>query len=374
MSRTRPVDERAALLARHASACDYNTCEVDDLAVEGHLDAYLKVLGIERRVVRLRAGWELSAHPSLARYVARVLEDFRSRNPQERKEAKARAAGARSVAQDALDARVALVALDAQDARVAWDARVALDARAAQDGDRALRRFASWCVQAGGWRWWRWDLSWVTTTFLGARQLQNADVMRWSGPLFEAFVAGAWLLHFTDDTLYWVAKPKVHRDPAPDVRRLHCEDGPALESDVENLYFWHGVLVPAFVVVRPDWITVTHIQTETNAEVRRVMLERYGYTRYLTDCGAQPLDSDPTFGDLYRVDLPDDEPIVAVLVNNSTPEPDGSTKRYLLRCHPELRPMLAGGELGRPQTMTARNAVASTFGMTGATYAPLVET
>lgn len=39
---------------------------------------------------------------------------------------------------------------------------------------------------------------------------------------------------------------------------------------VENLYFWHGVLVPAFVVVKPEWITVQHIETESNAEVRRV--------------------------------------------------------------------------------------------------------
>jgi hypothetical protein len=95
-------------------------------------------------------------------------------------------------------------------------------------------------------------LSWLAVTFLGARQLGKKKVEAWARPLFEAYAAGAWYLYWTDDTLFWVAKPIVHRDPAPGTRRLHHATGPALESDVENLYFWHGVLVPAFVIVRPD--------------------------------------------------------------------------------------------------------------------------
>jgi len=228
-------------------------------------------------------------------------------------------------------------------------------------------------VQRGGWWFYRWDLSWISATLLGARELGHSDVERWSRPLFEAFVAGAWMLHWTDDTLYWVAKPKVHMDPEPRVRRLHRDDGAALESDVENLYFWHGVLVPAFVVVRPDWITVKHIQTEENAEVRRVMLERYGMERFIVDSGAQLVQSD-AFGSLYRTEFPDDEPLVAVVVTNSTAEPDGSFKRYTLRVNPECRPLLADGEMGEPQTLTARNAIAASFGMRGEQYAPAVET
>jgi hypothetical protein len=62
-----------------------------------------------------------------------------------------------------------------------------------------------------------------------------------------------------------------------------------------------------------------------------------------------------------------------VKVRNSTPEPDGSVKDYFLRVHPQLRPMIDGG-LGDPQPMTARNAVASTFGLRGEEYHPTVET
>ena len=37
-------------------------------------------------------------------------------------------------------------------------------------------------------------------------------------------------------------------------------------------------------------------------------------------------------------------------------------------------PMHADGSFGAPQPMTARNAVASTFGLTGAEYMPETET
>ncbi len=54
-----------------------------------------------------------------------------------------------------------------------------------------------------------------------------------------------------------------------------------------------------------------------------------------------------------------DEPIVMVEVLNSTPEPDGTRKTYFLRVPPTMR--------------TAREAVAWTFDMDGAAYAPAVE-
>jgi hypothetical protein len=61
-------------------------------------------------------------------------------------------------------------------------------------------------------------------------------------------------------------------------------------------------------------------------------------------------------------------------VVNSTRETDGSFKRYWLRVDPQIRPLLADNRFGVQQCPTARNAVASTFGMTGEEYAPLVET
>lgn len=142
-------------------------------------------------------------------------------------------------------------------------------------------------------------------------------------------------------------------------RRLHNDKYAAVENDIENLYFWHGVLVPAFVVVRPDWITVKHIETEDNAEVRRVMIERYGQARYLVDAGAISIHADD-WGTLYRKEIPNDEPMVMVKVVNSTPESDHTFKDYFLRVPPTME--------------RARQAVAWTFGKEENEYEPAIET
>jgi uncharacterized protein DUF6745 len=370
--------QRTKDFERFVAACDFPGGLHPDV-IEESLKTYLSALGIERQVVRLEAGWELDQHPPLRKYVDAVLDELVRRNPKlktaraaldaldARAALAARAARAALDALDALAARAAWDALDALDARAALDALDAraaldaLDARAAWDADpiASLRRFAAWCIQSWGWGYWRFDLSWMATTHIGAQQLGKSEVDRWAQPLFEAYIAGCWMLHWTEETLYWVAKPTVHVEVVNGNRRLHNDKYAAIESDVENLYFWHGVLVPAFVVVRPDWITAHHIETESNAEVRRVMIERMGYEKYILESGAQLIHSDET-GALYRKELPDDEPLMAVHVLNSTPEPDGSVKRYMLRVPPNVE--------------RARQAVAWTFDVPEEDYQPLVET
>jgi hypothetical protein len=167
-------------------------------------------------------------------------------------------------------------------------------------------------------------------------------------------------------------RPEVIRKD--DRHRPHCEDGPFLRwRDGWALYAIRGTRVPADVIENPASVTVERINAEQNAEIRRVMLERYGWGRYIEDSGAKELHRDE-FGTLYRQELAGDEPLVMVAVDNSTLEPDGTRKRYFLRVHPELRPLRADGTMGNPQTPTAHNAVASTFGMTGDQYHPVLET
>ena len=177
--------------------------------------------------------------------------------------------------------------------------------------------------------------------------------------------------------------------------RPHCETGPFCRwRDGWSLYYWHGVQVNALIIEHPEQITIPMIEKEENAEVRRIMIERYGVPKYITDSGIKPVHSDD-FGTLYVKPESGDMPALAVVkVINSTPEPDGSFKDYWLRVNPELRPMIHKGltwiqggadpqceqpeegdfVLGGPQEMTARNAVASTFGLRGEHYAPAVET
>jgi len=131
-------------------------------------------------------------------------------------------------------------------------------------------------------------------------------------------------------------------------------------------------------------LTAKQISEEPNAEVRRVLVGTYnlGDTgRYLRDLGAQVIHSDvDQLGlprRLLRIDQPDDEPILAIEVTNSTPEPDGTRKLYTFRCHPELRPLQVPGirtEVGKPQAMTCHNAIASTYGYRGEDFQLAVET
>lgn len=58
----------------------------------------------------------------------------------------------------------------------------------------------------------------------------------------------------------------------------------------------HGVQVPERVVTAPDTLTIAQIQQERNAEVQRVMLERFGWDRYLNATAAtlRHVDTEPT--------------------------------------------------------------------------------
>jgi hypothetical protein len=149
----------------------------------------------------------------------------------------------------------------------------------------------------------------------------------------------------------------LHRDEAG---RLDRGDGPALAyRDGFALHAWRGMPVPAAFLAELSTLTPDRIRAEENAELRRVMLEYYGYERYLADSGARPLHSDET-GTLWRIDLNGDEPVVMVEVLNSTPEPDGTRRTYWLRVPPSTR--------------TARQGVAWTFGLGADVYAPSRET
>ncbi|NYV78140.1 DUF6745 domain-containing protein, partial [Streptomyces sp. UH6] len=150
---------------------------------------------------------------------------------------------------------------------------------------------------------------------------------------------------------------ELHRD---ENGRLDRGDGPALAyPDGFALYAWRGMPVPAEFLNGLASLTPERIRGEENAELRRVMLEHYGYDRYLADSGARPLHRDES-GVLWRIDLPDDEPVVMVEVVNSTAEPDGTFRTYWLRVP--------------PRTRTAREGVAWTFGLAEDAYTPVRQT
>jgi len=139
----------------------------------------------------------------------------------------------------------------------------------------------------------------------------------------------------------------------PPARRLHRSNGPALAwPDGWSVHADHGRRVPGWIVEHPERITVAHIAAQRNAETRRVMIEHYGWPRYITDSGAETVDSAPMDhpirglrgARLLRKRIPGEpEPVVYLDMINSTPEADGTFRHYLERIDPKAY----RGEAGR---------------------------
>ena len=139
--------------------------------------------------------------------------------------------------------------------------------------------------------------------------------------------------------------------------RLHSEDGMALGyPDGWGLYASRGVRVTEQVILRPETLTSKQILSERNIAVRRIMIERLGLDRFLVQARAKCRDADQGgTRRLYRINLPDDEPIVAVRVQCPS-----TGQIYFLRVPPEIR--------------TCREAVAWTFGFQSPDeYRPVAE-
>jgi len=145
-----------------------------------------------------------------------------------------------------------------------------------------------------------------------------------------------------------------------DEGRLHHESKMAIEyEDGWGVYSWHGVRLPGWVIEEPENITPDIILQEDNQEIRRVMLERYGWDRLLLDIGAKTEHKD-SCGELVSTEklgeYLDGEDSVAKFVLVDDPSTD---RRYALRVPPD--------------TKTARGGVAWTFCQDEETYHPVKE-
>lgn len=122
---------------------------------------------------------------------------------------------------------------------------------------------------------------------------------------------------------------------------------------------WRGVPIDARIAFRPETITAAEVLAETNAELRRVLLERMGYDAFLAAVDAAVLDEDEDPGGerrLLKVLMPGDEDLVCVAVYCPS-----TGRQYLLRVPPTMR--------------SCRQAVAWIAGFDSADdYRPLLET
>jgi hypothetical protein len=164
---------------------------------------------------------------------------------------------------------------------------------------------------------------------------------------------------------------------------LHSDVGPAVRyADGWSIYAIHGVRVPNWLVENPAQLSCAHIDKETNAEVRRIMIDRFGSERYLHESGADIVHTcradHPLVGlrsaRLLRKELARDEPIIMLDMLNSTPEPDGSVKRYLIRIDPHAYDGMAATDCHAALTSTYRMPDGSLLFADYRDYTPAVET
>lgn len=97
---------------------------------------------------------------------------------------------------------------------------------------------------------------------------------------------------------------------------------------------WQGVRIPERLWIDPESIKLNEILTQSNAEMRRVLIERFGQARFMEESGAEVLDQDQDAGGerrLLRVNLQDDEPLVTLACKCPS-----TLRQYYLRVPPNM--------------------------------------
>jgi hypothetical protein len=166
---------------------------------------------------------------------------------------------------------------------------------------------------------------------------------------------GVWAGRLEDGTHYLLPRPQVANNGRGGA--VHCTDGPAIvwpHPQAVQEYYLQGIRVPPEAITRPEKLADLAID-HPNAEVRRVLVAHYGHERLMRERG-KIVHRDET-GKLWMLL---NRSVAMVEVQNSTPEPDGSRRTYMLRVPPII--------------LTAREGVAWTFGMQAKDYSPKVET
>lgn len=241
-------------------------------------------------------------------------------------------------------------------------------------GIEAARR--SWEMWQGGNQWSSWA---AYVAFFRHVAKLPIDYSKWDHWEQAAIHGGPRIMH----PKFCMVSDRPELLLVDDANRPHCDDGPFCRwRDGTALFAIHGVRVPAWVVLHPERITLERITSEANAEVRRVMIERYGLGRFMADAGGTIVNQDEC-GKLWRMKNPIDsglpDLVIAEVVNGS-PEPDGSYRTY----HLDVTMAATGtaeypGPDGRPVKInwpidTCRAAVAATYGISPEEYANVVRT
>jgi len=216
--------------------------------------------------------------------------------------------------------------------------------------------------QVGRAIWGQHEADWFAfyDFFLRSRRVDGLEKLV---PMMDAAKAMGWWWSFEEVAVLTDRPVRLLRDQAG---RLHHDEGAALlYPDGWGVYAWHGIRIPPNFIEEREKITADQIERERNAEMRRILLEIYGFGNYIEARNAKVIDKDASTQKheaiLYAFKVPGDETETRVLsVWNGTLEPDGRRRRFFL---------------GVPETTkTAAEAIAWTYGLPAKSYKEAVRT
>ena len=214
-----------------------------------------------------------------------------------------------------------------------------------------------WC----GWTAWR-------TFFVQVCQLEIAALDELAMLETMHSRGGPFSLH--SDFAMVSDRPRVLKRDAGG--RLHSDSGPAIAyRDGWSLYFWHGLHIPRsheWVIEQSGKLTPDAIEAEPNAELRRVMLEVFGFENYLAQRKAKVIAADELHGQprrLLEINV-GGEKLQVTEVHNGSLEPDGTRRRFHLGAARDPRT--------RKPPRTPHEAVAHSYGIAPKHYREAVRT
>ena len=259
----------------------------------------------------------------------------------------------------AVDGAVSDAVSDAVDVAVRDAVHYAVDGAVHDAVDGAVRRGYSRYL-GGGWSWW-------VSYQASSTYFRDVCDLELPGDLWDR--SRAYQLTTENAGLWWPHRrfviacdrpQEIHREQVRPrgwrSHRLHNDSGPAISwRDGWALYFVHGIRVTEQIVMRPETITVQQILKESNAEVRRIMCERYGWARFADDAQLRLVDEKPDPANEPNVlrlwDLPSEfqvfgTPVRLMTCTNATPERDGTVRTFGLTVPVEISDAVAAAGWG----------------------------
>ena len=129
------------------------------------------------------------------------------------------------------------------------------------------------------------DAGWISYVEFMRNELGLREQTEKHRPLTALCKLCGWWAPYKNVAIVQHRHCELHRDSDG---RLHNESGMSVKyRDGWGVWSIHGVTVDEQVIMRPETQTVDQIGNESNEEVRRVRIERYGWERYLRESNAQ---------------------------------------------------------------------------------------